>query len=440
MEVKMLAKQTKIIKTLYLSSIVSLFLVNLAYGAAARIGQDDPSGLPLGHAGGAALAYDATTVFSNPAGLTHILNQELVIGGTYISGQIKYNGSVTAFSPFGTSTTLSGSATSQISIPVPVLYYAIPVTPRLYAGFGMYAPFGQGTDWTYENADTIVRYFLQRATAATYDALVSLGYRVTEHLSLGASFGLEYLSYQTATAIYTGFSELDSNIQGSDIKPIWQIGGLYDFSQSTRLGANFRGQVIHDAQGSSSISSLGKVNSTSINYRLPAIATLSLYHAFHPQLIALGTMHYAWWSSVQNVVFNNLISFTGTETLAAPVRYRNTMDFALGMMYKVSDQVALECGASYDQDATTNQDRNLALPTGPVYVASIGGHYQWTPGVGFDLGVAHPFTKNMPINNTSVNGVITQGKGRINANLASFQVTWDFDRKKFSDSSYAIKS
>src|SRR5476649_1976133 len=81
------------------------------------------------YAGWAASANDASTAFTNPAGLTRIKNQQWVFAALGIFGTAGFDGTTTQpFPPFPPQT---GEANTKIHGFCPSFYYATPVAKNL---------------------------------------------------------------------------------------------------------------------------------------------------------------------------------------------------------------------------------------------------------------------------------------------------------------------
>src|ERR1700687_1239246 len=82
------------------SAVLSLAAghAGLAYGSAFALQEQSGSGLGNAFAGGAAVAEDAATIFTNPAGMSRLAGMEAVAAGSLICPEAKFsnNGSLPA--------------------------------------------------------------------------------------------------------------------------------------------------------------------------------------------------------------------------------------------------------------------------------------------------------------------------------------------------------
>src|SRR6202140_988671 len=116
----------------------------LAYGSAFALQEQSGSGLGNAFAGGAAAAEDASTIFTNPAGMSRLTNMQVLGAGSLICLQAKFsdNGSLpAAFQSLGG----NGGDAASCNVVV-VLYLAGPITSQSSVGIGVNVPFGLKTE------------------------------------------------------------------------------------------------------------------------------------------------------------------------------------------------------------------------------------------------------------------------------------------------------
>src|ERR1700730_14894173 len=125
----------------------------LAYGSAFALQEQSGSGLGNAFAGGAAAAEDASTIFTNPAGMSRLAGIQAVGAGSLICPSAKFSdtGSQPAmFQPLGGNGGDAGSCAL-----VPALYLAVPINRQWAVGIGVNAPFGLKTEY---DSDCVGRF------------------------------------------------------------------------------------------------------------------------------------------------------------------------------------------------------------------------------------------------------------------------------------------
>jgi long-chain fatty acid transport protein len=93
---------------------------------------------------------DASAVFYNPAGLTGVKGNQVLLGLTLLRPISEYEGS----GPPGVGGPAGTYTTTGDFVPVPNIYLGRELSSKAFVGFGFYAPYGLGIEWS--NPDTFV--------------------------------------------------------------------------------------------------------------------------------------------------------------------------------------------------------------------------------------------------------------------------------------------
>jgi long-chain fatty acid transport protein len=386
-------------------------------------------------AGGAAAALDASTAYNNPAGLTYLQRQQLVIAETGITTHTVFNGSAT--SPglgAGGETAVSGKATSSFSGLIPAAYYAYPITDKLVAGFNMTAPYGLGNSYS----DTgVTRYDLTYAKLIAVDIGPSVGYKITDDFSAGFGVDALYMGLKQKLMVRTQPYTPDDSLGQSELSGWgygWHGGLLYQINPQTRVGLSYHSGIVDHTTGNSKayVSSAGVLpagrsvaNNTQATFHLPPMTTLSVYRNLTPAWTLMGSVDYTQWSVFKNEHILNLATPVGPTTVNIPQNYRNTWHYALGTSYQLNSKWLLRTGMDYDQTATNDTDRTMQVPTGDRIGAGIGAHYQASKDIGIDAGYYHAFFKKQRINNVSPTGNTLTGTSVTVGDIAALQLNWN---------------
>ena len=145
----------------------------------------------LASAGYGARAQDASTMFTNPAGMTRLAGTQVLAAGQVLWGNTKFSiGS-------GTSPALGGSdggyaVGSDGWFPGGGGFVSYSVSPDLKLGFALTGNFGAPLNY---DDDWVGRYYVQETTLLGISFVPSIAYKVTDKLSLGASVTAMYGMY-----------------------------------------------------------------------------------------------------------------------------------------------------------------------------------------------------------------------------------------------------
>lgn len=388
----------------------------------------------LASAGGAAYAMDASTGFTNPAGLVRIDNPEFVVSGVGIDGTGDFDGTAcggVACTPVPTSDDGGGWSL------VPAFHAAMPVGDRVAVGLSVTAPFGLKTDY---GTDTAARYSATLSEIQTVDINPNIAFKVTDKFSVGAGVSAQYFDADLNANLTPGVGYPDSQVynQASDWGYGWNAGMLYQFTPGTRVGVAYRSQVEHDAEGTSKIENGVFINGrsdVSTDITLPPTTILSAYHEFTPNWSLMGSAWYTQWDKIQDVTLKNTMRPTGTllgpypntgpGTVTLPQGFDSTWRLALGSEYKLNDAWILRAGAQHDSTPTNDADRTLRLPESDRWAGSVGAGYRVNKNIKLDAGYEHIwFEDDATINQ---DGRVAQSYGEVDssANLFALEATID---------------
>ncbi len=422
-----------------------LGMTSNAMASSFQLWEQDGASIGDYHAGRAAQANNASTSFYNPAGITRIKNQQMVLGDVFIITDIKYKGTVSV-------NTLGNAPLNAVSqgggfSPVPNLHYVAPLMNDVLGfGFSVTAPFGLKTDY---GRNTVLRYAATSTQLRVIDVSPALGLNLTKNFSVGLGIDWQRLSAQFnevgALGLLPGNSDTDSSNKGRSIGYGFHMGALYQFIPSTRVGLAYASQVVHHIRGTSK--AVGPVSNffnagmpivslnTNAAITLPASTTLSLFSQLNPKWSLMGTAIYTQWSVFQNLRLQNVatvdnLAASNTVTVILPASYRNTWNFSVGTEYAATDKFTFRGGVGYDQTPVGNKYRNVQVPDNNRYALALGGHFQATKALGFDLGWTHLFMQgnsivNPPPQPVGAQIVTTNGVVNANADILGAQVTWD---------------
>jgi long-chain fatty acid transport protein len=223
-------------------------------------------------------------------------------------------------------------------------------------------------------------------------------------------------------------AEIHNNLYGWGFG--WHGGLLWQPSSSTKLGLSFNSMTMFHAKGNSEAYSplaTGELRTASqkANAALPARTQFSVHQDIGSQWSILGTVFYTHWSTLSQLTLKNYMLPTGaTTSVTMPFGYHNTLDYSLGTNFKLNEKWILRTGVQFMNTPSNDRDRSVSDPVGAATVVNIGAHYQQYPTLGYDIGYAHAFFKQEPVN--LVNAVTT-ASGHINSqsNIFGAQLTWD---------------
>jgi len=242
-----------------------------ALGGGFALQENSGSGLGNAYAGGAAAAQDASTVWSNPAGMARLGRSQVAGALNLIQPSLKFsnaNSAAAAQQPLGNNGGNAGSLAA-----VPNLYFTMPVAPQWTAGIGLNAPFGLTSDY---GEGWIGRFQGLKSEVKTINVNPAVSWQPLANLAVGAGLNYQYLdatftsnaNYSAAllaaaaangiapgSPLYNAIAQatpgLQSNVDvsGSDRAWGWNLGVLFDITPDHRIGVHYRSGLKYTVSG-----------------------------------------------------------------------------------------------------------------------------------------------------------------------------------------------
>ena len=391
----------------------------------------------LASAGYGARAQDASTVLTNPAGLTRL-------GGTQFlaAGQVLYANTKFSIGP-GTSPEL-GSENGGRAVGSDGWFFggggflSYSVSPELKLGFAFTGNFGAPLEY---DDNWVGRYYVQKATILGLSFLPSIAYKATDKLSLGASLNVMYGKYEQKVAINIPDAlrpgivvpsqraagdaqlELDDNTWGWGVN----LGLLYEINAGTRLGLTWNSEVDLDFSAPAEFSNLGPLatnfaglrNSTvKVGIKVPQQVMGSVFHQANERWAVLGSVGWQQWSKFGQVQLG-VDNANNPTSLTTNIPFKDTWHFAAGAQYRVSDPWLLNFGIAYDSGFQSGNVSPL-LPVNSAWRFGIGAQQQLSKTSYWGFAAEYLYGGTLDANLQSAVPVAAGGRGSL---VGSFDST-----------------
>lgn len=346
-------------------SIVSLVLLGLATSQAEagglylyELGTED---LGLANAGSAARAQDASVIASNPAGMTRLKGDQLVVGAQMLYGDMEYTLNNPNFNEAGNIVGwLPGGST----------FYSHSVSDDLKLGLALYGNFGLSMsfkdNWAGHN-------LVKEATLMGLALQPSLAYRFNDQWSFGGGLGVNYGIFSLTRDRLIGGEEVE--VDDADIALNAKFGVLFEPSDQTRFGLTYTSKVDYtfnvDANGTLP---------NGLTWSLPVDTSMDA-----PQQIMFSAVRVLSdkWSLLGNIGWQDWSSFSEAEitvnaiTRSSKLDLQDTWHGAVGFQYQLQPATRLNFGVAYDTSMYKNQnDISFALPSGAAWRFGTGVQQQ----------------------------------------------------------------
>ena len=460
-------------KKIFAVSVLASLITSNLNAAGFSVAEHSASGMGSAFAGASAIAEDASTSYFNPAGLSKLEGKQVIFGLHFISvsSEFSNNGSTSL-----TTAPLSGTNDDGSTSPfVPNFYYAKKLNDKWNFGFGVTVPFGNSSEYS----DTWVgRYHATKSEIHTINLNPSASYKVNDKLSVGFGINVQYIEATlanqldsravcfgaiTAAQIAGGATPTDAaiaanagcnaaglttfgnaatdssvSLTGDDWSLGWNIGLLYDISESTRLGLAYRSNIDHGLTGTANFTRSDGLNailgastaftSTGISagVDLPQTLSLSLYHAVDSKWSVLADATWTKWSNFDKLVIDFSDPLQSDSTI--PENWENSMRYSLGVNYKPDSKWTYRAGLALDETPISSaQDITPRIPDNDRIWLSLGFGNKVSESFGYDVGYSHLFFDDIVTDNTDASfGHTLTGSYDVSVDLFSAQFNWKF--------------
>jgi len=322
-------------------------------------------------------------------------------------------------------------------------YFNYQLSPKLFLGVSLNAPFGLST-----KAEGLWAGSPQATTSklTSYNLTPTVGYVVAPGLSIGVGLQIEdmhailksspFVLTKLGAAAFTNPVVNDA----SDIGIGFTAGVLWQPHAATTIGVGFRSSVSHSLEGTAFIDGTtppgGPLAGSSAAIRAdldtPEVVTLSLRQKLSPQFTGLLTGEWTNWSRLNSL--NIVCRTVGTNALnpGCPAVGSSLQNLALnwhdgwfiagGLEYQHAPNLILRTGIAWEQSPIQNPtERLLSLPDSDRFWVSVGATYKYNEANSFDFAYSHVFFDDASIDR-SFQGLRLLANSSADADIVS--VSW----------------
>jgi long-chain fatty acid transport protein len=403
-----------------------------AFAAGFQLNEISPSLQGSATAGAAAANDDVSSMFTNPATLSTLIQNQAYIGGSEIMPHIKMSNAsaihtvnIPGNPPSNIAAPVAGE-TSQSSIAksafAPDAYLGWRINQKLVVGIAVVAPFGLTT--SYDNS-SVLRFAADNSSVETVAINPAVAYAVTDKISLGLGFQAQYMqaTFSNFDGPYTGIPALDSllaatnatYVNGSSWGYGYTLGAMFNPDQLTRLGIGYRSQVTEQISGNGrQFTSPGGVvpapsqaflfnagTSDHAGVKTPAVLTLSAARDIRNWTLK-ASAQVNFWDCFNQLSIYMPDAFATNSTIQT--HWKNSWLGALGADYRIDPHWTVRGGVAYDETPTSSTYRDPRIPDSDRVWLTAGASYRLNKHVSFDGVYEHIFLANQSVNVTQAAG------------------------------------
>ncbi|MGE5753782.1 MAG: OmpP1/FadL family transporter [Deltaproteobacteria bacterium] len=429
--------------------VVLVFTSTSATAAGFRLPEAGAKAMGMGFAF-TAQADDPSAIYFNPAGITQLEGQNVMVGATYI----KENGATfTGTTPLTLNTStgtfdVRSETQKDLDFVVPNAYWTRKASPNFAYGIGFFVPFGLAQE--YQNKQTgIFRNQVNKVEIETFVVNPTVAWKVNDVLSLGAGIDFMYGKAKLAQTgvVRLGAAPLDQvnlfqlDLDGDGTAWGYNFGVLLVPSKNWKVGASYRSPFRLDIKDGGV--EIRAINSTvpfvpgtggpftaaqvfggtsfdtaaSTSIHMPATAALGIAYV-RDRLTLEADLDATFWHSFKSLIIDIHNNTPLLPDAVRPENWKDVVAVRVGAEYRVTEPFAVRAGFAYDPTPVPASTMSPLLPDADRlnYMAGLGYKYKnWT----FDGSYFYVDKKDRTVNNQQNAAAPSVGSG--------FNGTWSGD-------------
>ncbi len=341
--------------------------------------------LGLASAGYGARAQDASTLLTNPAGMTRLDGTQVLATGQLMWADVR-------FSPGGGTSPELGGGDGGYTVgqsgwfPGGGVFASYTASPDLKLGVAFTGNFGMPLNY---DDNWVGRYYVQQATMLGLSFMPTAAYKINDKLSVGAGLNAMYGIYKNQVAI-NNVNPLygDGQLKMKDETWGWgaNVGVLFEPDARTRFGLVWNSQINLDFSSPLEFSNLapglhkilndrGLLNaSVNVGIKVPQGVMLSGYAETSDRWALLGSVGWQQWSKFGQVQLG-IDDVNNPKSVTENLDYKDTWHVAAGAQYRYSEPWLVNFGIAYDSAFQSGTISPL-MPTNSAWRFGAGAQQQ----------------------------------------------------------------
>ena len=344
------------------ASLIFLGLTSQAQAGGLYLYEIATEDLGLAGAGVAARSQDASTVYSNPAGMTRINGKQLTLGAQLLYGDLPYELD---------NRNLEGPGNVVGWLPAASSFYSHSISDDFKFGIALYGNFGLSLGF---DDDWAGRNLVTDATIMGLTLQPALAYRINKIWSVGAGLGINLgLFSLTRDKLLTGE---EVTLDDTDWAPSAKLGVMFEPCQYARFGLTYTSKVDYefdiDASGNLPVNGMPWTLPIDASVDAPQQAMFSTVFVLNEKWSLLSNIGWQDWGS-----FSDLAISVGPATRSSNLELQDTWHGALGTQYQMTASTRLDFGIAYDTSMYEDQNNtSFSMPSGATWRFGTGVQQQ----------------------------------------------------------------
>ena len=274
---------------------------------------------------------------------------------------------------------------------VPNMFATYKITDDLLFSLSITSPYSLGTKYTDGFAGSMQGL---ASELLTIDINPSLAYKITDKLSIGAGFSVQYLQAKLSSRILDTKIAMDGHSWG------WggNVGLTYEYMEGGRIGISYRSQISHNLKGDMRRNGV-RTDDIDAWVTLPNTLNVGIYQRGWGegwrQFAVMADYGWTSWSTfkqlnIKDAKTGHTINGTDEEPHGTEENWFNTSRIAAGIHwypeFVSNDALVFRLGFAWDQAPVAKHNRTVRIPDSDRFWLSCGLGYTYKETVTFNLG------------------------------------------------------
>jgi long-chain fatty acid transport protein len=262
----------------------------------------------------------------------------------------------------------------------------------------------------------------------------SIGYKLTEQLSVGLGISLQYIDVQLTQMADLGalgmppasqMADGKIRLEADDWSWGYNLGLTYQLHEATRIGIAYRSKISHSLEGDEKLWTSNGIELADQNIKadidLPENLSVAVHHQLNNQWAISADITWTRWSRFETL---SVESTGGTFDIDKAENWKNTLRYGLGADYRYNDKWTFRTGIAYDETPIPNEFRTARILGTDRKWVSIGASYTVSDEFIVDGAYTHMFMSDPTINEADSNGYVLAGKYDSGVDMVGLQLRW----------------
>ncbi len=383
-------------------------------------------------------ADDPSAVFYNPAGITQLPGLQFMGGSIMIAPSTDVKTIGNRLNPFSRQE-ITSQMDGHVWFP-PHLYLTYQINNSLWFGFGLFTPFGLGTEF---DGDWPGRFNSYKAIIQTLNINPNIAWKINDQLSVAAGLDVMWfdLELRNKIAFPLGqgrFTEIDQRLIGDSFGVGGNVGIRYQPFDWMAIGVSYRSQMTQDVDGKADFTkeiTLPRFfDDTGASGSITLPDNVFMGVAFYPTKDLSIEVGAFWtnWSTFKKLTIDYdqpiVPALPGSRAVSSVTREKNWEDtwrIHGGIEYKVNPYLDLRMGYEYDMEPSPDEHVDYLIPANDRHLFGFGTGLHWC-GWNLDLSYMYLLVEDRNVEARLSEGILNSKFQGGDAHLVGFSLSHKF--------------